>query len=541
MRGTRSKRSTKHVSCFNSGGAVDAPLGAGAGEPDTGPLLALSGVASLSLSVGCLYIVYSRRRHSGPTYSQLSTQEDDWTGGMGLEQWDEAGRAFSEQLRTDPRWRQLFSRCSDLCAGRLEISSNAKVLIVAICAFGSITVAQTVAAVFANSLALLGDCASMAVDTLTYCGNLYAEVVPQGSPRETKKAQLIASAASLLVLTSVTIAVVQDAKVRIETETAALEAASSEAPVELQTGGTALTADGDQQAGSSGVDGVEEVNPYIVLTFAVLGLALDCATFGAFHVWGREPSTSYPANPEQTVAADTKAEKNTPARPPANSDGENSSNSTVEEANEQNESKETDGDHDAVPQGSAAVAGDAAVDAVAAAVAAGSRLNMCSAFLHVLADCMRSTTTLTEAVLIGWYGFDSERTDAFASLIVSATILLGCAAAAVVWVRSALRFCGDNAKSNRSGRNFGFVGHSTSASGGSNGFGIERRVVGVKLGVPMASMASVNAESGTGSNWQMISLEGTHGEYVQPGRSDGGATRARSPTISSQLSLDSYA
>jgi hypothetical protein len=178
---------------------------------------------------------------------------------------------------------------------------------------------------------------------------------------------------------------------------------------------------------------------------------------------------------------------------------------------------------------------DVGVDPGVTAAAAGSRLNMCSAFLHVLADCMRSTTTLTEAVLIGWYGFDSERTDAIASLIVSATILLGCAAAAVVWVRSALRFYSDNAKSNRFGRNFGFVGHSTSASGG------ERKVAGVKLAVPMASVTSVNAGASNGSNWQTISLEGTHGEYVQPGRSDGGASRARSPTISSQLSLDSYA
>ena len=42
----------------------------------------------------------------------------------------------------------------------------------------ALTISQTVAAVVANSLALLGDCASMGVDTLTYCGNLYAEVVP---------------------------------------------------------------------------------------------------------------------------------------------------------------------------------------------------------------------------------------------------------------------------------------------------------------------------------------------------------------------------
>ena len=46
-----------------------------------------------------------------------------------------------------------------------------------------------------------------------------------------------------------------------------------------------------------------------------------------------------------------------------------------------------------------------------------------------------------EAILIGVYGFDSERTDAIASLVVSATILVGCAVAAVLWVRSAVRFC----------------------------------------------------------------------------------------------------
>ena len=58
------------------------------------------------------------------------------------------------------------------------VSDHAKVLLLAIGAFGTITISQTVAAVVANSLALLGDCASMGVDTLTYCGNLYAEVVP---------------------------------------------------------------------------------------------------------------------------------------------------------------------------------------------------------------------------------------------------------------------------------------------------------------------------------------------------------------------------
>ena len=259
----RSKRSNKQVSCFNS----DSGTAAAVDTRDTARLRVLSGVAAVSLCLGCLYVWYSHRRHSGPTYSQLSTQEDDWTGVMGMEQWDEAGRAFSEQLQTEPRWRTILSRLNDLCAGRLVISSNAKVLIVAICAFGAITVAQSVAAVFANSLALLGDCASMGVDTLTYCGNLYAEVVPQGSPRETKKAQLIASAASLLVLSSVTVAVVLDAKERIETETAALEAATAHAAAarSIPSGEVAAAAEQGQQLSSSSMrDEVEEVNPYLL-------------------------------------------------------------------------------------------------------------------------------------------------------------------------------------------------------------------------------------------------------------------------------------
>ena len=68
----------------------------------------------------------------------------------------------------------------------------------------------------------------------------------------------------------------------------------------------------------------------------------------------------------------------------------------------------------------------------------------------------------------------------------------------------------------------------------------ERKVVGVKLAMPMASVTPV--KTGNGSDpWQTISLEGTQGEYVQPGRGEGGTGRARSPTISSQLSLNSYA
>eukprot|EP01050_Picozoa_sp_SAG11_P001117 SAG11_NODE_46_length_20454_cov_11.499386_10_plen_101_part_00 len=48
-------------------------------------------------------------------------------------------------------------------------------------------------------------------------------------------------------------------------------------------------------------------------------------------------------------------------------------------------------------------------------------LNMMSAFLHVFADSLRSFTTLLEAALIGIWGYDGRRTDAYASLFVSTT------------------------------------------------------------------------------------------------------------------------
>merc|ERR1712025_1399644 len=53
-------------------------------------------------------------------------------------------------------------------------------------------------------------------------------------------------------------------------------------------------------------------------------------------------------------------------------------------------------------------------------------VNMCSALLHVGADTIRSTTTLTESILIVHFNWNGTSTDAWASIIVS--ILIGFAA-----------------------------------------------------------------------------------------------------------------
>lgn len=55
----------------------------------------------------------------------------------------------------------------------------------------------------------------------------------------------------------------------------------------------------------------------------------------------------------------------------------------------------------------------------------GHQVNMCTAFLHVGADFLRSSTTLVASILMLGFGFDTTKTDAWASLLVGAIILAG--------------------------------------------------------------------------------------------------------------------
>merc|ERR1719245_34646 len=74
-------------------------------------------------------------------------------------------------------------------------------IVVTMTLFATITSAQFFAAFAAHSLALLGDCASMAVDTLSYGANLWAECVDS---KHKMSNQLIASFVSIIVLLSIT-------------------------------------------------------------------------------------------------------------------------------------------------------------------------------------------------------------------------------------------------------------------------------------------------------------------------------------------------
>jgi len=69
----------------------------------------------------------------------------------------------------------------------------------------------------------------------------------------------------------------------------------------------------------------------------------------------------------------------------------------------------------------------------------GGDMNMWSALLHVLADLLRSVTTLALSFAILLWQHDSVVLDAWASLLVGATVLVGVAAGLARWLRALAR------------------------------------------------------------------------------------------------------
>jgi len=67
-------------------------------------------------------------------------------------------------------------------------------------------------------------------------------------------------------------------------------------------------------------------------------------------------------------------------------------------------------------------------------------VNMFAAFLHVSADCLRSTSTLIMSLLILLGHFDSTCLDAYTSLIIGASIILGAFVGFWKWLKMLITF-----------------------------------------------------------------------------------------------------
>eukprot|EP01061_Rhynchopus_euleeides_P022206 TRINITY_DN3616_c0_g1_i1.p1 TRINITY_DN3616_c0_g1~~TRINITY_DN3616_c0_g1_i1.p1 ORF type:complete len:317 (+),score=108.70 TRINITY_DN3616_c0_g1_i1:64-951(+) len=126
------------------------------------------------------------------------------------------------------------------CLGRAA-QNNKIVLSISLVLFATITSAQVAGALIAGSTALLADCASMGLDTLSYAGNLLAECFPQEDARVQQRNYLITAGVSYAALIGISVY---------------------------------FLVSGIQTLMASGGDD-EEVNPYIVFGFAVAGILFD--------------------------------------------------------------------------------------------------------------------------------------------------------------------------------------------------------------------------------------------------------------------------
>ena len=146
-----------------------------------------------------------------------------------------------------------------------RLSGNTKSLLVMFFLFTTITAAQWVAGLMAHSLALQADCASMAVDALSYLGNMVAEC--RTDQRSRARLELGMSAFSLLLLAWFTL----------------LFMAKAVNSVAIAESAIAEGAEGDD---------AEAVDPDIVLGFAMLGILFDVASLVGFRVWSGAPAAS---------------------------------------------------------------------------------------------------------------------------------------------------------------------------------------------------------------------------------------------------------
>lgn len=127
-------------------------------------------------------------------------------------------------------------------------TANIKVLALTATLFGAITALQTVGAVMAHSKCLLADCVSMGVDSCTYLGNIAVEC--HKGTKWYKPLELMVGGISLAILIYFTFVVMAEAL------------------------GTIMGSDAGEEE--------EEVNGYIMLFFACLGIIFDCVSLYAF-------------------------------------------------------------------------------------------------------------------------------------------------------------------------------------------------------------------------------------------------------------------
>ena len=238
------------------------------------------------------------------------------------------------------RMRALTDLTASVVGGDARVcgclwTASSKTFFLSLVMCSTITSAQVAGAIIASSMALLADCASMAVDAVTYSFNLVAECRHEEDVRKVRRNQLVASGLSFGALIGIS-------------------------AIFLFFGIKTLNA-----RDWEGPHAKDDVNPYIVFAFAVAGILFDLISLSPYVYYGCPCVKSK----EPTSHSDTSV-----------------------------------------------------------------ATNLCSAFMHTSADMLRSLTTFTESILIWAYGINGNEADAYATVIVLTTIIIGLVKPMYDWV-----------------------------------------------------------------------------------------------------------
>jgi Co/Zn/Cd efflux system component len=265
-----------------------------------------------------------------------------------------------------------------------KLTANSKVLLVSMAFFSTITVAQAFAALAANSNALLVDCVSMGLDAASYGCNVISEAWPSPDKRVQERNQLITAGISFALLIAFTLSFMLEALDTIQNE-------SGDDDSCCDFGGDARTEEESCHVAHSACENITKAfrddftsNENLCLDTLSEDGANKCVWEGvnpyivfAFALFGLLFDLG-------SLMAFKKW----------------GSSFSVLVGGEDSEA-----------------------------------LNMSSALMHVLSDCLRSTTTLIESILIFFNpSTPSYIFDGWATLIVTASILLGALNAVYKWV-----------------------------------------------------------------------------------------------------------
>ncbi|CAK9004765.1 Hypothetical protein SCF082_LOCUS8323 [Durusdinium trenchii] len=320
--------------------------------------------------------------------------------------------------------------CYSCCVACIRMSADGnslRALYVLFVLTSLFTVAQFFGAVVANSLSMYGDCVTMAVDSGTYLLNIYAERRKLYSmnhlsehdlkalDRARERLDTRAAVVSVLALLSVTIYIMIDAGQRIHSEV-----------------------------------GVDPVNPKIMFGFTCVGLTVNFISCSAFFYSPgeeeEEPSSSAEALRSNAVGSAMSAankaysfvsdQDQSTLRMHLSSESSISRNGSGEFT--EVTLGETGENGSAEMQGRLASApfsmldkdddgGPASSRSLSAFEQMQTNLNVLSAFVHLLADTLRSITVFVTSLYVWATHGDSVRADAVSSIIVCTFILFAVA------------------------------------------------------------------------------------------------------------------